>query len=220
MHFLSYTLGVDTPSYGSKSKMIIRNEKSIKRGDSSETFNVTLSNHYGTHVDCPAHFFEKGLKVAEVKADFWWFRSPQIINAKLQAGELMGIGKVKNRVKRNTDLLLLKSNWSKVRGQRKYFVSNPGIDPSVGYYLRSSYPKLRAIGFDWISLSSYLNRPKGREAHQAFLNPKGKGRPIVIIEDMDLRKVTSRLKQVFVLPLRIKGIDSAPCTVLGKFSDD
>lgn len=220
MHFLSYTLTKDSPGYAGQGQIAITKEKSIERGDSSASFSITMSNHFGTHVDCPAHFFEQGLKVAEVKADSWRFQSPQVINVKLKLGELMSVDSIKNKIKKNTDLLLLKSNWSKIREEKKYSVANPGIDSSVGHFLRSKYPKVRAIGFDWISLSSYLNRPEGREAHRAFLDPNGKGHPIMIVEDMDLRKVTSQLKEVFVFPLRIEGIDSAPCTVVGKFSDD
>lgn len=220
MHFLSHTLTLDTPGYGSQGQIAITKEKSIERGDSSESFRITMSNHFGTHVDCPAHFFKHGLKVAEVKADSWCFQSPQVINVKLQQGELLSVDAIKNKIRKNTDFLLLKSNWSKVRGEKKYSLANPGVDSSVGRFLRSKYPKVRAIGFDWISLSSYLNRSKGREAHRAFLDPDRKGHPIMIVEDMDLRKASQRLKQVLVIPLRIEGIDSAPCTVLGRFSND
>lgn len=220
MHFLSHTLTLDTPGYGSQGQIAITKEKSIERGDSSESFTITMSNHFGTHVDCPAHFFKHGLKVAELKAESWCFQSPQVINVELKPGELMSVGVIKNKIKKNTDLLLFKSNWSKVRGKEKYSSANPGIGSSVGHFLRSKYPKVRAIGFDWISLSSYLNRPEGREAHRVFLDPDGKGHPIMIVEDMDLSKATNRLKQVFVFPLRVEGIDSAPCTVVGKFSDD
>ena len=220
MHFLSYILTTDTPGYGSQGQMAVTKERSFERGDSSESFSITLSNHLGTHVDCPAHFFEKGLKVAELKADSWCFQFPQVINVSLEPGEMLSVDMLKNKIRKNTDLLLLKSNWSKIRGEKKYSVANPGIDSSVGHFLRSKCPKVRAIGFDWISLSSYLNRPGGREAHLAFLDPDGKGHPIMIVEDMDLRKATNQLKQVFVFPLRVEGIDSAPCTILGEFSND
>lgn len=220
MRFLSYPLTTDTPRYGAEGHFAIMKGKSIDQGDSCETFTVTLSNHHGTHVDCPAHFFKRGLKVAQIAANFWRFRSPQVIKVKLKPGELMDIDAIRGRIGKHTDLLLLKSDWSKVRDEKKYFAANPGIHPSVGHFLRAKHPKVRAIGLDWISLSSYLNRAEGREAHRAFLNPKGEGDPIVIIEDMDLSKATHRLKQVFVSPLRIEDIDSAPCTILGEFAND
>lgn len=218
IRFLSYRLTEDTPSYGGNGRLEITKEKSFEQGASCETFKMSLPNHYGTHVDCPAHFFRKGMRVAEVKANFWFFRSPQVIPTRLASGEVMGIEAVKNRIKKGTDLLLLKSGWSKKRGQEEYARANPGIGASVGYFLRSRYPSVRAIGFDWISLSSYLDQEEGRKAHRAFLNPGGVGRPLMIIEDMDLSEVTPQLQEVFVFPLRVDGIDSAPCTVVGKFS--
>ncbi len=217
MHFLSYPLAEENPGYGSKSRVMIKKVKSIQFGDSCESFELSLSNHTGTHVDCPAHFFRKGLKVADINASSWNFNSPQVIKVRLRSGELLGVEALERKIKPKTDLLLIQSGWAKIRDQKEYSEANPGIQASVGRFLRSKYPNIRGIGFDWISLSSYLNRPEGRLAHQAFLDPKGKGQPILIIEDMDLRKATPRLKQVLVLPLRVEGIDSAPCTVLGKF---
>jgi len=79
--------------------------------------------------------------------------------------------------------------------------------------------QLKEVGIDWISISSYQNRLVGRNAHRAFLDPKGRNSPIAIIEDMDLSGNLSKLKQLFVFPLRLKSLDSAPCTAIGGFFD-
>jgi len=96
-------------------------------------------------------------------------------------------------------------------------MKGPGIDPSLGILLRKEYPSIRAIGFDWISLSSYTNRELGREAHRIFLDPRKEGNPILVIEDMFLPWNMENLKQVLVAPLRVDGIDSSPCTIIGIF---
>jgi hypothetical protein len=63
------------------------------------------------------------------------------------------------------------------------------------------------------------NRELGRQAHRAFLNPESDGYPILIIEDMDLSANLNGLKQVWVAPLLVEGIDSAPYTIIGIFDD-
>ena len=66
---------------------------------------------------------------------------------------------------------------------------------------------------DSISISS-LNEPKeGREVHRAFLDPC---RPILILEDMHLQHISSKmdLQEVIVAPFRIAEVDGMPCSVI------
>jgi len=214
--YLSYKLTPIIPVYGeSRKSLFFRRIKSIDLGDSCSTRWIGFENHWGTHVDCPSHFFRKGKTVAEYKADFWVFRKPQIIRIKALPSQIINIKDLKDNIDPKTDLLIIKSGWGKFRGQQKYSCQNPGISPKVGLWLRKKYPKLRVIGFDWISLSSFQNRQLGREAHRAFLDPNGQGHPILIIEDMLLPADIKRLKSVFVAPFRIEAIDSSPCTIIG-----
>ena len=120
---------------------------------------------------------------------------------------------------RDNDVLLFQSGWSNYRDNEKYIYDNPGIHPDVGFFLRMNFPNIKAIGFDWISISSYKNRALGREAHKAFLDPAGRNNPILIIEDMNLNCDLSNLKKMDIYPWQIEDIDSSPCTVVGGFFD-
>ncbi len=100
-----------------------------------------------------------------------------------------------------------------------YSCDNPGIHPEVGGYLRELFPRIRAIGIDWISISPYQNRELGREAHRAFFDQEGRNNPVLLIEDMDLSNDLKGLTEVWASPLRVERVDSAPCTVIGGFSD-
>ena len=43
------------------------------------------------------------------------------------------------------------------------------------------------------------------------------GKPLVLVEDMKLdNKKLNSVKKIIVVPWQIKGIDSAPCTVIAK----
>ena len=52
-----------------------------------------------------------------------------------------------------------------------------------------------------------------------FLDRKGRNNPVLLIEDMDLSCDLTKLRELWVLPLRVEKVDSAPCTVIGGFSD-
>jgi len=213
--FLSYKILKVNPAYGkSKAAIGIRPLKSLRAGDSCNTYLLNIKNHLGTHIDCPRHFFANGAAAADYKPEFWVFRHPQVIPVKARPGELIGEKDLKARINRKADILLFRSGWSKNRGKDIYATANPGLEPSLGASIRDAFPSVRAIGIDWISISSYKHRDIGRKTHRIFLNPKGKGHPVLIIEDMYIPAKTD-FKTIIVSPLRIKGIDSAPCTIIG-----
>ena len=69
-----------------------------------------------------------------------------------------------------TDLLLIKTGFAIFRNsndpleREKYVSQGPGISPEIGNWLRK-FRNVRAIGFDFISLTSYQHREIGRRAH-------------------------------------------------------
>jgi len=212
--FLSHTLGTTVPGYGSERlELDVRPLKSFQAGDVARTFEFTMENHWGTHVDCPAHFFDGGLGVVDYEADDWMFSSPQVLDVEAKLGELLGDEGLLDRVNADCDILLLRSGWSQRRGSREYSLENPGLTPAFCAGLRRERPVVRIVGFDWVSVSSFSHRETGREAHRALLDPTGLGESIRILEDLWLPEGPLVLEQVWVAPLRLEVLDSAPCTV-------
>lgn len=220
IRYLSHEISALNPTYGSCARTIeLKQLRSLAQGESSCSFWFGMENHLGTHVDCPAHFFSNGMKIADYPADFWFFCKPQILPVKAEPGEIISQKSLPFEINPDTDLLIFNSGWSKKRREEEYCLRNPGIDPALGIWLRKAFPKIKAIGIDWISLSSFAHRDIGRDAHKAFLDPDGAGHPILIIEDMFMPGTVKELCQAWAFPLRIAGIDSAPCTVVGVFND-
>lgn len=213
--YLSHLLKNRNPSYGKTSFLNIKKIRSIGALSSVNMYEFCLQSHYGTHVDTPNHFFDYGKKVSGYPPEFWHFTSPQILDVRLSDSDVLKLGRWAGNIKKEADILLLRSGWGRYRGQKRYSYENPGIHPEVGFYLRENYPRLRAVGIDWISISPYRDRPLGRQSHKAFLDPKGNNCPILIIEDMSLPSVPIRLEEIHVAPLRIDKIDSAPCVITG-----
>ncbi len=218
IEFLSYPLKPVNPVYGEQSKKLnLKPVKSIATGDSCNVFRLELENHWGTHVDCPAHFFNDSLTAANYPAGFWCFQKPQIISIKVEPCQIIRWTDLKDNIYPQTDFLIVYTGWGEKREQNDYCLRNPGISPEVGRYLRKDFPSIRAIGFDFISISSFNNRELGQKSHRMFLDPDGENASIVIVEDMNLTGDLLGLSSVWVVPIRVEGMDSAPCTVIGIF---
>ena len=215
IRYLSHAFGAKVPVYGKGPVTLeVPEVRSLRKGDTCRTHRLEIGNHTGTHVDAPAHFSSRGRSVSDYPADFWVFNKPFVARVRLGPGELLMPGHLERPIPKDADLVLFRSGWSKRRMSASYAIEGPGVHASMADHLRKSAPKVRAIGMDWISLSSFQKREEGRTAHRAFLCPDPKARPILLIEDMDLSGADSKLKEVWVCPLRVEAADSAPCTVL------
>jgi len=115
-HYLSYTITELMPVYGGSAGPESTPLKAIDKGDSCNTWRFCLENHWGTHVDGPNHFFTNGRRIMNYPADFWIFDNPQILNVRLEPGELLRWNVIGAKVDKNADLLLIKSGWGQSRG--------------------------------------------------------------------------------------------------------
>ncbi len=217
---LSYCIDKDTPSYGNGESLSVENVSSISKGDTANSVIWKIPNHLGTHIDFPKHFDNKGNRLSDYDVNFWICDHPVFIDVStvskgyILTPEDLGL----DLVDRETDLLLIKTGFSKYRKSKDYWQYNPGFSPEIADFLRTELSNVKMIGFDSISLSSYTNRTLGREAHRSFLKNK---KPILIIEDMDLTKLKAGtdLIEVIVSPLMIKDADGSPCSVLAKIQN-
>lgn len=213
---LSHSIDVSTPMYGDIDHVKIRARKSIMSGAPCNTFILEIQNHTGTHIDAPAHFYKNGKKISEYRIDQLMFRSPYILKCRKSEGQL--VEKKDLRGLKKCDILIIKTGFGRKRGSKKYIFENPGISAEAALFIRQKYPMIKAVGIDCISISSYLKREEGRNAHRIFLKGSGfKGGPVLLIEDMDLSGDLSGIKRVFVAPLMVRGIDSSPCAVIGEY---
>jgi kynurenine formamidase len=217
--YLSYPLSSATPIYaGGKRPLISKIRGTGQNGKGVNVFQLSFNNHSGTHIDSPNHFFAKGKAIAEYPAEFWKFNSPVIIDVTLRPSGLLKCGKWVKEISRGNDVVLFKSGWGRFRQEKKYIYENPGLHPEAAYYLRRHFPGLRALGIDWISVSSFQQREVGKKTHKILLDYK-KTKPILIIEDMFLPAGLRNLEELIVLPLLVDGIDSSLCTIIGKQND-
>lgn len=216
MRLLSYPIHRDMPVYGGGAGPTISETRSILRGDTSNSLSIVISNHTGTHIDCPYHFDQAGRKLTDYLPDFWYVDSVAFVELKRvpSDGELIDIGALalENQSWSGKEkAVIMRTGWCLKRGEQAYWRSPPGIGPKVADGMRHMFPELRFFGFDLISTSSWLHREIGRSVHREFLL---NDHPILLVEDMDLR-TTDVLppRDLLFSPFFLQNADGAPVTV-------
>lgn len=218
LKYLSYILDENTPSYGNRNQFVCEKKSDISKGDIANDSNINTTVHIGTHIDMPYHFFENGQTIKDFSIDYFKFKNVLFVDilptSPIIKDDLVNkLHQVKD--KENFELLVIKTGICNKRDEEIFWKENYGFDPSIAEYLRINFPKIRVMGFDSISVSSFSNRMLGREAHKAFLNPDN---PILLLEDMDLRELNqnSKIKNLDIVPLRISKCDGLPCTIIAE----
>lgn len=213
--WLSHQLDPDTPAYGGGEGFEMHRGKSIACGDSCNTAKLVLSNHLGSHVDAPRHFYSEGKTVNTYAPDDWIFSSPLLIDIPLNSPELITythLSAVLPEKSYDVDLLLIRTGFESWRGDRRFWEGAPGLHPDLADWLSIKFPRLRAIGVDCISVSSFQHREAGRTAHKALLGAGWR-----LFEDLALSNLSVGLMRlVIALPLRISDGDGAPCTIIAE----
>lgn len=217
--WLSHKIDENTPLYGGRKGFTSEHQKAIKRGDNANTSKWQLPNHIGTHIDFPYHFYQDGQTSDDFPPDFWIFddKHIQIVEVDLPENDLLIKPEhiLNDNIKFDAELLLLKTGFDKYRNEEKYWNSNPGLSIEFSDWMKQHFKKLRVLGVDTISISSWQHRDIGRKVHRKLLDPK---KPVLIIEDMDLSKVTNGtiFKMTYVAPLLIRKSNGSPCTILAE----
>ncbi len=213
--FLSHFMSKATPGFGGSCVFESKVASSISLGRSSNSSIWTFNNHCGTHIDVPYHFSDTGKTLSEYSAGDWIFNSPYLIDYEAKENELIEPSDWLESVPADTDLLLIRTKFEMYRTHTRYWQNNPGLSGNMARWLRTNRPLIRAVGFDFISLTAFQNREAGRQAHREFLCEE-RGAPILIIEDMALRQCPTELKRVVVAPLLVEGADGGPVTVFAE----
>lgn len=228
---LSYTLTSKSPLHPDLQKASINPKNQILTGDSYNTSIIKVENHSGTHVDAPAHFLKDGRPISDYDPNELVFHNPIIFRCPKKPDDLVNEQDISyflsqyEGVIKDIDCLLLRTGFGAYHDENVeiYSKQNPGISPEAVIYLRRAIPNLACLGIDAISMSRYGRKEEAIEVHQnAFRKVHSLGKPLVLVEDLDLRIVDEKsdLEKVIVIPWQVGSIDSAPCTVLARINQN
>lgn len=107
--FLSWPLNETTPGYGGEAGFASKPVNSISDGKTANTKRFCMSNHIGTHIDAPNHFFPNGKTIDSFSADFWVFNKICILEIPCNVGRWIEWGDGFGSIPDDTDLVLVKT---------------------------------------------------------------------------------------------------------------
>lgn len=212
--FMSHALDEETPSYGNRDKLVISSKSEIVDGNGANTSSLLFTNnHLGTHFDAPYHFCSEGKKTLDYTAKDFLFDKIGVVKCSCDKAKLIKRNDLDlSSVPMDMDFLFVNTGYERHRGQPKYHNDNPGLDESLANDLRTEFPSIRAIGFDFISLTSWKFRDEGKAGHRAFLCG---AHPILVIEDVTFSDYKDEaITSLVVAPLRTVDGNGGPVTII------
>lgn len=220
---LSHPIENNSPHYIGTTKPSLKALTQIIKGDDYNTYQITVGNHTGTHIDAPKHFVDTGKSINDYNISELTFKKPLIINLSKKPYELIEVQDISDADLEECECLLFKTGFGKYRESdlQEYLTKSPGISVETVEWIRKNHPQIQCLGIDTISMSRYNDEENAKKTHiMGFITRENFGDPLLFIEDMNLSDVDSKhsLKEVLVVPWQIAGIDSAPCTVIAYFT--
>jgi len=217
---LSYLIGeTETVLIENHPKPRVVPRKRISDGSMDNTSMLEIQTHNGTHIDVPWHMFEDGMTVTDFEVSDFVFDHPVLIACpkndlgKITRADLQAAAHALERA----DILLIYTGFSEYRRSdpKRYIHQCPSFSVDAARYVVESFPALRCIGVDCLSMENIEEaRQTGYPAHKILL---GEGRKFLLVEDMNLQPALGKsIRRVFVIPVRVMGADGSPCTVLAE----
>lgn len=173
---------------------------SIAAGGNANTSQITMSAHSGTHVDAPHHFMNDGRTIEGLSMEILVGRAYVLY---LPNVDLITAGVLENaEIPPRTRRLLFKTRNSEfwARGVKEFQSDFVGISEDGAEYLVDRNVKL--VGIDYLSVAPYK---ASRPTHRILLKAG-----IVVLEGLDLSKVSQGRYTLHCLPLKLAGSDGAP----------
>lgn len=154
------------------------------KGDICNTAKISMCLHTGTHADAPLHFIDNGAPINHTELSVY---IGECVVVECSAGLITG--EVVNRYFPKAERILVKGNGEAF------------FDVTAAEEL--TFAGVKLIGTDAASIGAF-----GNEAapHKAFLRDK-----TVILENLDLSRVQPGKYFLMAQPLKIKGVEAAPC---------
>jgi arylformamidase len=195
---ITRTLGKDEICYPGDSPFEVLPKFSLENSDPFNLMQLKLSNHLGTHIDAPKHFFADGKSLDSFSVDHFFMEALVIENnsdTEISEKDLTGYSFPKNGAvlfkTKNLDLL-----------RNKFEINYIFLSEGAAKILIKS--QIALLGIDYISIDSFHD--DSCPVHRQLLSSE-----ILILEDINLKDVRPGKYQLICLPLKISNSDGAPC---------
>jgi arylformamidase len=178
----------------------MKRTSSIASGDSSNVTQITMSCHAGTHVDAPDHFLNNGKTVESLSLDLLMGRVYvlHLPDVNLITASVLMDADIPPRTRR----LLFKTRNSDywANGNKEFQTDFVGLSVDAAELLVDR--NVRLVGVDYLSVAPFK---MGKPVHTILLDAG-----VVVIEGLDLSKVSQGRYTLHCLPLKLGGAEGAP----------
>ncbi len=178
------------PIYDGDPETRLTRVKSIAKGDLYNLTAVTASLHTGTHIDSPAHFLADGMTVDEMELDTF-MGGCCVIAVNGYRDDLTGAD-IEELVPEGTARVLFKT------------LGDCRLTRSAAFALVSA--GVRLVGIDAQSIAPADDE---MSVHRELMLAG-----VAILEGLTLRHVQSGAYTLMALPLKIDGVEGAPCRAI------
>lgn len=195
---IDLTMMIDetTPVYPGDPKQEIRQIATIEKDGWNEK-RLAFNSHFSTHIDAPAHMLDNGKTLTDFPIETF-VGDAIVIDVRGQqeiADDLEDVEK--------DDMVFFYTGHTSKRNTAGYFENNPVLSEATALQLIKK--KIKMIGIDSFSPD---NTPW--LIHKLLFKSN-----ILIVENLvDLDKVSGKKFRCYILPLKIKDGDGAPCRVV------
>lgn len=218
-YFLSHPLDPHDIAWPGEPVLQVKQCTQAGKDSVFSSFLSTVPNHFGTHMDAPSHFVPGRVSINELPIEYFCHEKVLLIDVPKGKAEGVMPEDLKGYEEQIQDVtcLLIRTGFERYRREEPEVYQNEGphLHPETGKYLVSTFPDLKCVGFDFLSVGTPAN-DLGADAHQQLLGYHTE-KFVCAIEDMLLSEIgDKKIKRLFNAPLRIVGVDSSQVTVIAE----
>ena len=205
LHDVSILISEDMPIWPNDPGISMELTSSLARGDSANVTRLNMGVHTGTHIDAPFHFEPNGATIDKLPLEVLIgpcrvFEIPEI-------NEAIGLGDLEKLDFDHHIRVLFKtrnSNWWK-NGETMFQKDFVYMHLEGARFLIDRGIKL--VGIDYLSIEQF-GSPDHATHHLLLRND------VVILEGLNLSRISSGDYELIALPPKLKGADGAPARVV------
>lgn len=201
---ISLTISPQLPVWPGDQNVVLERVGKIEEGDNSNVSRLDISVHTGTHVDAPVHFLQGGSSVEDMSLKTLTGRA--YVLSLTDVDEITAAALQTADIPPRTRRLLFKTRNSKywTNPSKTFQTDFVGISADGAEYLVNRGVKL--VGVDYLSVAPYK---ESRPTHEVMLKAG-----MVIVEGLDLSRVSQGRYTLYCLPLKLAGSDGAPARAI------
>ncbi|MFQ5941931.1 MAG: cyclase family protein [Anaerolineales bacterium] len=204
MYDISVGVTPDIPVWPGDPPVKLERIRSIEAGEEANVSQLRSGVHVGTHIDAPLHFVEGGRSVDAIPLNSLIGRAyvVDLRKADLLDADTMDSARIPPRTRR----LLFKTRNSQhwANGESKFQRDYVAVDATGAEWLVKKGVKL--VGVDYLSVAPFR---AAAETHRILLEAG-----IVVVEGLNLSKVSKGRYTLYCLPIKLMGSDGAPARAI------